>query len=67
MAPQQQDGIIRCPTPQMDHLDCYGFLFGYPIAHSLSPLFHHTVFKRLGLNWDYYPLPSTGEYLASQI
>jgi len=51
--------MITCPTPETGHLDKFGFLFGYPIAHSLSPLFHHTVFQELGLNWDYFPLPST--------
>ena len=54
----QQD-IITCPAPATDHLERFGFLFGYPIAHSLSPLLHRTVFQNLGLNWDYFPLPST--------
>ncbi|KAF2086678.1 quinate dehydrogenase [Saccharata proteae CBS 121410] len=36
-----------------------GYLFGHPIAHSLSPLLHRTVFKGLGLNWEYHPLDST--------
>jgi hypothetical protein len=57
MAVQQE--IIRCPAPATDHLERFGFLFGYPIAHSLSPLLHQTVFQNLGLNWDYFPLPST--------
>jgi len=28
------------------------YLFGYPIAHSLSPLFHGTIYKSLGLNYE---------------
>lgn len=57
MAVQQE--IITCPAPATDHLERFGFLFGYPIARSLSPLLHRTVFQNLGLNWDYFPLPST--------
>lgn len=57
MAIEQQ--IITCPAPAVDHLDRFGFLFGYPIAHSLSPLLHQTIYQNLGLNWDYFPLPST--------
>lgn len=57
MAAQQE--IITCPAPETSHLERFGFLFGYPIAHSLSPLLHQTVFQNLGLNWDYFPLPST--------
>jgi quinate dehydrogenase len=57
MAAKQE--IITCPAPAVDHLEKYGFLFGWPIAHSLSPLLHQTVYKNLGLNWDYFPLPST--------
>jgi quinate dehydrogenase len=51
--------IITCPAPAVDHLEKFGFLFGYPIAHSLSPLLHQTIYRNLGLNWDYFPLPST--------
>jgi len=51
--------IITCPAPAVDHLESFGFLFGYPIAHSLSPLLHRTIYQNLGLNWDYFPLPST--------
>jgi quinate dehydrogenase len=57
MAVKQE--IITCPAPAVDHLEKFGFLFGYPIAHSLSPLLHKTVYQNLGLNWDYFPLPST--------
>jgi quinate dehydrogenase len=27
------------------------YLVGYPIAHSLSPLLHYTIFSNLGMNW----------------
>jgi quinate dehydrogenase len=30
-----------------------GVLFGYPIAHSLSPLLHQTIYNALGLKWDF--------------
>lgn len=31
----------------------------YPIAHSMSPLLHQTVYNGLGLNWAQLPLEST--------
>jgi len=30
-------------------------VFGYPIAHTLSPLFQNAAFKELGLNFIYFP------------
>ena len=50
---------ITCPAPPIDHLDRHGYLFGYPIAHSMSPLFHQTIYDNLGLNWSQLPLSST--------
>lgn len=50
MAPSQ--------APRTDHLDGTGYLFGYPIAHSMSPLLHQTIFTGLGLNRDYFLLSS---------
>ncbi|KAF8851165.1 hypothetical protein BDZ45DRAFT_155615 [Acephala macrosclerotiorum] len=41
------------PVPSTQHLDRVSYLFGYPIAHSLSPLLHQTVFQHLGLNYQY--------------
>jgi len=35
-----------------------GVLFGYPIAHSLSPLFHQTIYNILGLKWNFSLLES---------
>ncbi|QDS75691.1 hypothetical protein FKW77_007775 [Venturia effusa] len=37
-------------SPQSDGV---GVLFGYPIAHSLSPLLHQTIYDTLGLNWNF--------------
>ncbi|KAK3110687.1 hypothetical protein LTR53_014774 [Teratosphaeriaceae sp. CCFEE 6253] len=50
---------ISCPDPAIDYLDRHGYLFGYPIAHSMSPLFHQTVYDHLGLRWSQLLLPST--------
>ncbi|KIW08183.1 shikimate 5-dehydrogenase [Verruconis gallopava] len=36
-----------------------GVLFGYPIAHSMSPLMHNTVFSNLNIPWDFDFLEST--------
>ena len=38
------------PQP-VDSLDKVSYLFGYPIAHSLSPLLHGTIYKALSLNY----------------
>jgi hypothetical protein len=59
MTTQTTNGVITGEEPDTSHLDGYGVLFGWPIAHSLSPLLHRTIFKSLGLNYDYFLLPST--------
>ncbi|OCK73659.1 hypothetical protein K432DRAFT_387279 [Lepidopterella palustris CBS 459.81] len=46
-------------TPPSGHLDRVGYLFGHPIAHSMSPLLHQTVYDGLGLKWSQLPLDST--------
>lgn len=38
--------------------DKVGYLFGFPIAHSMSPFVHNASFKKLGLNWSYTLLES---------
>ena len=40
--------------PSTLHLDKVLYLFGYPISHSLSPLFHGTVYSNLHLNYTQY-------------
>ncbi|KAM3084133.1 hypothetical protein ACMFMG_001764 [Clarireedia jacksonii] len=42
------------PPPDISHLDKVAYLFGYPIAHSLSPLFHSTIFNSLSLNYNQF-------------
>jgi quinate dehydrogenase len=59
MAGEAGESIITCPDPQIDHLDRHGYLFGYPITHSMSPLMHQTVYDALQLSWSQLPLPST--------
>ncbi|RDW92504.1 shikimate dehydrogenase substrate binding-containing protein [Coleophoma crateriformis] len=34
-------------TPDSTHLERVGYLFGFPIAHSLSPLLHQTIYDHL--------------------
>jgi len=53
--------------PSREHLDRFGFLFGYPIAHSYSPLFHQTIFDTLGLKWQQFLYESINmeSYLAT--
>lgn len=45
-------------VPDTSHVERHGYLFGHPIAHSLSPLFHQTVYDGLGLKWSQFPLDS---------
>ncbi|KAF1816756.1 quinate dehydrogenase [Eremomyces bilateralis CBS 781.70] len=49
---------MAIPNPS-ERLERFGYLFGSPIAHSLSPLFHQTVYDALGLKWSQFPLEST--------
>ncbi|KAK2627931.1 hypothetical protein QTJ16_002577 [Diplocarpon rosae] len=46
-------------TPETSHLEGVNYLFGHPIAHSLSPLLHQTVYDNLKLKWAQVPLDST--------
>ncbi|KAF2820587.1 hypothetical protein CC86DRAFT_471169 [Ophiobolus disseminans] len=46
-------------APEVSHVERHGYLFGHPIAHSMSPLLHQTVYDNLGLNWSQVPLDST--------
>jgi quinate dehydrogenase len=46
-------------TPDTSKVERHGYLFGYPIAHSMSPLLHQTVYDELGLDWSQLPLEST--------
>ncbi|KAF2191391.1 NAD(P)-binding protein [Zopfia rhizophila CBS 207.26] len=45
-------------TPSTAHVERHGYLFGHPIAHSMSPLLHQTVYDGLGLKWSQFPLDS---------
>ena len=46
-------------VPDTSSVERHGYLFGFPIAHSMSPLFHNTVYADLGLNWNQFYLEST--------
>ncbi|EXJ78925.1 hypothetical protein A1O3_08425 [Capronia epimyces CBS 606.96] len=45
--------------PQGQH--CKTYLLGSPIAHSLAPLLHNTLFESAGLPWTYNLLESTNQ------
>jgi quinate dehydrogenase len=45
--------------PETSHLEGVNYLFGHPIAHSLSPLLHQTVYNNLNLKWSQLPFDST--------
>lgn len=53
-----RDDTINVPPPILN-LERHGFLFGYPIKHSLSPLLQSTCFKHLNLKWSFSLLEST--------
>ena len=40
--------------PEIEHLDKIAFLAGYPIAHSLSPIMHHTIYSSLSKKWEQF-------------
>ena len=44
---------------RLDTVERHGYLFGHPIAHSLSPLLHQTIYDALHLPWSQFPLDST--------
>lgn len=50
---------LEVMAPEVTHVERHGYLFGHPIAHSMSPLLHQTVYDNLGLNWSQVPLDST--------
>ncbi|OJD40600.1 quinate dehydrogenase [Diplodia corticola] len=47
---------VTTPAPTRER---FGYLFGHPIAHSMSPLLHQTVYDGIGLNWEQEMLDST--------
>ena len=42
-------------------------VFGFPVEHSLSPLFHNAAFSKLGLNFVYLPFPVRPEQLKTAV
>lgn len=46
-------------SSRLDTVERHGYLFGHPIAHSLSPLLHQTIYDGMGLPWSQFPLDST--------
>jgi len=42
-------------------------IFGYPIIHSLSPVFHNAAFAKLGLDFVYLPFPVKPEGLEDAV
>jgi len=50
---------LETVVPDVTHVERHGYLFGHPIAHSMSPLLHQTVYDNLGLKWSQIPLDST--------
>ncbi|CZT52740.1 probable quinate 5-dehydrogenase QA-3 [Rhynchosporium secalis] len=65
-SPLQEQTQTPPPEPSISHLDKVFYLFGSPIAHSLSPLLHSTVYASLKLNYAYllYETPSISACLA---
>lgn len=51
--------VITAVTPDISKREKFGLLFGYPIAHSYSPLMHQTVYNNIGYNWQQFLFEST--------
>jgi len=49
---------LASEVPNIDAVDRHGYLFGHPIAHSMSPILHQTVYDGLGMKWSQFPLDS---------
>jgi quinate dehydrogenase len=52
--PSSLDTSVAPPPPDTTNLDRALYLFGYPISHSLSPLFHGTVYSNLHLKYEQF-------------
>lgn len=60
---EKSDPAVKChdaavSTTNKTSLERTVYLFGQPIAHSVSPSFHNTIFCELGLPWRYIRLDS---------
>jgi len=42
-------------------------VFGWPVAHSLSPVFQNAAYRECGLDWMYLPLPVSPEDLEKAV
>ncbi|KAK7748214.1 Quinate dehydrogenase [Diatrype stigma] len=51
--------VAPAALPQASHLDRHGYLFGHKLEASLSPLFHNTIYRELGLKWEQLRLDSS--------
>jgi shikimate 5-dehydrogenase len=55
--------VIQSPTTTITSASTASqetvFLFGDPVSQSLSPYFHTTVFRRLGLPWQFRVIESS--------
>ncbi|KAJ5767418.1 uncharacterized protein N7511_005034 [Penicillium nucicola] len=58
MADEPQASRGKRPTKDEIALERTVYLFGQPIAHSVSPFFHNTIFRNVGLPWRYIRLDS---------
>ena len=54
-------------VPDTSRVERHGYLFGHPIAHSMSPLLHQTIYDNLGLAWSQFPLDSTNMSLFLEL
>ncbi|CZT16456.1 related to ARO1-arom pentafunctional enzyme [Ramularia collo-cygni] len=53
-----QDNVVVGHEPAI-HAEKSGYLFGFPIAHSFSPILHSEIFKQIGSPWTFDLLEST--------
>ena len=51
-SPTQTYGLTTLSADNVHTETRKNYLFGHPIAHSLSPLFHNTIYDSLNLPWS---------------
>jgi shikimate dehydrogenase len=62
-----QEGLPSESTRQVTGRTKITGVFGWPVAHSLSPVMHNTAFADLGLDWCYVPFSASPDTLAQAV
>lgn len=77
-SPIQTYGLTTLSADNIHTETRKNYLFGHPIAHSLSPLFHNTIYDSLNLPWsqtliesrdpdDFFPLMRQDDFIGASV